>query len=227
MIPPSFPITPYDPATLDVLRRRARDALRTRLRGLRAALPRDAATTLSTSIARSVIALDVWQNARSVALYSSIPYEVCTRDLFSDARARGLRVSLPVVVRDSPLEFREAFGQGGDQALVPGIWGILEPTESSPVVDPRSLDLILVPALAVDPRGYRLGYGKGHYDRTLPLAENATRVAVVFDFQLIAEVPDYDHDVPVDQVVTDRRVLLATAGRLPLRDPPNHDREKP
>ena len=70
--------------------------------------------------------------------------------------------------------------------------------------------MIVVPALAVDPRGHRIGYGAGYYDRTLPrFAPPAVRRAVAFDFQLVAEVPSTEGDVAVDWIVTDARALRA------------------
>ena len=66
---------------------------------------------------------------------------------------------------------------------------------------------MVVPCLAIDPRGQRVGYGKGFYDRLLPTLPNAFRVAIAFDFQLVAEVPDAEGDVPVQAVVSDKRIL--------------------
>ena len=75
------------------------------------------------------------------------------------------------------------------------------------VVSPTMLDLVVVPGLAFDPHGHRLGRGGGYYDRFLSrLRDGATKVALVFDCQIIDDVPAVDHDVPVDAVVTDRRV---------------------
>ena len=62
-------------------------------------------------------------------------------------------------------------------------------------------------ALAVDPRGYRIGYGGGYYDRLLPQLQNALSCAVVYDFQLVAEVPELPFDVTVDLIVTDAQVI--------------------
>ena len=72
--------------------------------------------------------------------------------------------------------------------------------------DLRELDVVIVPALALDPAGQRIGYGAGYYDRALAMAA-VVKVGVIFDFQLVSEVPAMDGDVAVDWVVTDRRVL--------------------
>ena len=107
------------------------------------------------------------------------------------------------------LELRAAWR--GDQTwpLEAGVWGIEEPVAGAPVVPYDSVDLIVVPCLAIDPSGQRLGYGRGYYDRTLCLTTRAVSVAVAFDFQLVAEIPCEAHDVAVDWVVTDTRTLRA------------------
>jgi 5-formyltetrahydrofolate cyclo-ligase len=69
------------------------------------------------------------------------------------------------------------------------------------------IDLIIVPALALDASGYRLGYGRAHYDRLLPTLTQAFRVGAVYDFQLVPELPKELHDVPMHCVVSDSRVL--------------------
>jgi 5-formyltetrahydrofolate cyclo-ligase len=88
--------------------------------------------------------------------------------------------------------------------------GFLQPPAGSPRVPELDVGIVLVPALAVDERGHRIGWGKGFYDRLLPLVPDAVRIALVFDFQLVAEVPDTPGDERVDYVVTDSRVI-ATA----------------
>jgi 5-formyltetrahydrofolate cyclo-ligase len=202
------PSPPYGPEALGALRHKARAHLRQRLRALRSQLPDSARRAHAEAITRRVLALPAWQTARRVALFASLPEEVDTAGIIAEAQARGLFVALPVVDGDRARIFlREYSSPAGVRALVAGVWGIAEPEAGAPEVDPATLELVLVPCLAADPRGHRLGYGKGHYDRLLPLARNAVRVAVLFDFQLIAEVPELDHDAVVDWVVTERRVV--------------------
>ena len=199
---------PWDAADLDALRPRAKAALRKRLRSLRASHPPAVRAERSVAIARAVLALDVWQKARVVAVFSAMDEEVDTAALIADARARGLTVCLPCVTdAEGPLTFRVAWSPAGDQPLVAGVWGIEEPAADAPVMALDTIDVAIVPCLAVAPTGHRLGYGRGYYDRTLALMPRTTSVAVAFDFQLIAEVPSEAHDVPVTWVVTDRSTL--------------------
>ena len=86
--------------------------------------------------------------------------------------------------------------------------GFREPSADAPLAE--HLDVVIVPALAVDGRGFRLGYGAGFYDRALPRYRPPARaVAVIFDFQLAPELPIGPHDVAVDTIVTDARLLEA------------------
>jgi 5-formyltetrahydrofolate cyclo-ligase len=89
-------------------------------------------------------------------------------------------------------------------------FGFREPSLDDPEAVRGEVEAVVVPALAADPSGHRIGYGAGYYDRTLPrFAPPAVAVAVVFDFQLVAEVPTTDGDVRVDWIVTDTRVMKA------------------
>ncbi len=194
---------PWSPADLDAMRPRAKAHLRKRMRQLRGSLPPDARRRRSEAITTAVAALDAWRDARGVALYASLDDEFDTAALVADARARGVDVALPVVDGDAGLVFRWIVRDGSVFATQRSAWGLDEPTADAPLADLDAVGLVLVPALAVDPRGYRIGYGRAYYDRALPLFPNARRVAAVFAFQVIAEVPNEAHDQRVDTIVTD------------------------
>lgn len=89
--------------------------------------------------------------------------------------------------------------------LLPGSFGILEPNKNLPDFSSQELDLILLPALAIDKNGNRLGFGGGFYDRFLPTL-SAKKFAVIYDFQLIDSLPSEPHDIPVDAFVTEERI---------------------
>jgi 5-formyltetrahydrofolate cyclo-ligase len=97
--------------------------------------------------------------------------------------------------------------------LVFGIFGLLEPRQDAPEVASHDIDLFMVPGLAFDRRGTRVGYGGGYYDelaayvRAHPDATNARFVGFAFDFQLLDTCPTGEWDVPLDSVVTDERVV--------------------
>lgn len=129
-------------------------------------------------------------------------------DILVEATKRGYRTCLPVIEGDQPLRF--ALWSVGD-TLSESAFGIVQPeiSESTEFVDP---DYILMPALAFDKRGYRIGYGKGHYDRTLAaLKERKTITAIVIGYaeQLsLFQLPNEDHDIPADWVLTPEMAML-------------------
>ena len=192
----------------DLLRRRVKAELRTRMRGVRRAIPAAMCAERSQRIVGHLLALEPIARARTLALFWPIEerHEVDLRALDGDARARGVRVAYPAVdpdTREMAFRFVTHPGTMDERGL-----GFREPSPSEPEARPGELDAIVVPALAVDPRGHRIGYGAGYYDRALPrFAPSAVAVAVAFDFQLVAEVPEESGDVTVAWVVTDARVL--------------------
>lgn len=133
-----------------------------------------------------------------------IPYlsEIDTRPLLSALGAKGLATCVPVVIENNtPLEFR-IWAPG--EPTIAGRWGIPVPADGSPVVDP---DFLLVPMLAYDASGYRLGYGGGFYDRTLEklrAMKPVTAIGVAYSAQQVDTVARGDHDQPLDWVLTEK-----------------------
>jgi len=84
----------------------------------------------------------------------------------------------------------------------------MSPRQVGKPISPNSLDVVVVPGVAFDPDGNRIGYGGGYYDRFLIQVPRAWRIGVCYDLQLIKEVPRADHDVPVDAVVTEAKTIL-------------------
>lgn len=115
-------------------------------------------------------------------------------------RAEGWTVVLPAVLNDRDMEFREWHAHG---ELVRGRFRVLEPADG-PALDP---DVVVVPCVAVDDQGNRLGFGKGFYDRSLGADPRPVAVGVVFDEQVVAAVPAEPWDVPLDMVVTPTRTV--------------------
>ena len=186
------------------LRVRVKEEMRTRRKAVRRALPHSARVARSEAICERVMALPEWESASTVLAFVSMRTEVQTERAVAAARAAGKRV---VATRMNEtfddLALRE---WRADDPLEESGNLFLQPSKDAPSVDPDEIDLVLVPALAVDERGHRVGYGKGFYDRLLPRLTHATRVAVVFDFERVAEVPEREGDQRVDVIVTDARV---------------------
>ena len=188
-----------------LLRQRAKLALRSRMRAVRQALPSSACDARSDEIHKRLFTLPELKSSETVLAFASIRNEVRTRPSMEAAWAIGKRVALPRVVAD---EIR-LYLVDSKTLLVEGAFSVPEPSEEAEQVRPDEVDFALVPALAVDPRGYRIGYGGGYYDRLIPRLERACTCAVAYDFQLVSEVPELPFDVAVDLIVTDKRVIRA------------------
>lgn len=190
----------------DVIAVKVKAELRKRMRGLRRAAPRDACEARSAKIRATLLALPAVQAARSIALFFPIEgrNEVDLVPLDAELRARGVVVGYPIIEPESRvMSFRAVASL---EALEERGFGFREPSLDSPVLS--SPDVIVVPALAVAPSGQRLGYGAGFYDRALA-ESSAWTVAVIFDYQLLADLPTLPHDVPVAHIVTDARSVAA------------------
>lgn len=187
------------------LRERVKEELRRRIRAVRGALPAEARAQRSARVAERVLSLPEVADARCVAGFVPIRSEVDPTAILDALADAGARVCLPRV--DAERGAIVLHERVADMPLQPSPFGVPEPPASAPEVAPADVDVVLVPGLAFDPRGYRVGYGKGYYDRLLATMPQALSVAIGFDFQLVPEVPDLPHDVPVRVVVTDARVL--------------------
>lgn len=134
-----------------------------------------------------------------VALYWPIRDEIDCKPLLTALVDSGQPVCLPVVLGDEePLEMR-LWEEG--QPLYPSGFGTLAPAETAPVVEP---DIVVIPLLAFDRLGTRLGYGKGYYDRTLAaLSKKPLLVGYAFAGQELDFIPREDHDMPLDILVTE------------------------
>lgn len=188
----------------------AKRVLRRRLAGLRQALPAAAAAARSRAAGERLLTLPVLAAARSVALYAAIDAKNELDLALVDAalRARGTAVYYPFLERREARRFTGFRRSWSRAELHARGQRFAEPPATAPVALAGELDVIVIPALGVAPDGHRLGYGAGWYDVTLPeFRPPAVAVAVVFDFQLLGELPSEAHDVAVDWVVTDRRCL--------------------
>jgi 5-formyltetrahydrofolate cyclo-ligase len=203
-----------DGPALQSLARSARRQLRQRMQALRAAIPAAARARRDAAVVERLLALPEVTRARSIALFSAMPEkaELDVRALDVHERTRGHAVAYPRLASTA-----EA-GIFGDLAstrsladLSPSRLGFLEPAAEVTAAAAGDVDVVIVPALAASATGHRLGYGAGFYDRVLPAYRPpAIAVVVVYDFQLLAELPILDHDVPCDIVVTDSRTLRIT-----------------
>lgn len=190
------------------LAKQAKRVLRKQMRGVRGTHPAGVLTHHAEVIQDRVMQLPAFVNAKVLALCSVPPGQrgVDTTRLAQKARSLGKSVAYPRVDFDAQsVAFHEApetelEGRGLDTAEAP---------PHASIVSPDTIDLVVVPVLAVDPTGVFIGDGSGIYDHVLQRMATALCVAVAFEFQIIPEAPRTSDDVPVAVVVTERRVIEA------------------
>ena len=152
------------------------------------------------AIAAGVMALPEYQTAGTVFCYVSTAGEIDTRTVLRDAFRRGKRVCVPLCVAKGRMELREISSL---DELVPGTYGIPEPTDACPRVDTDSVDFAVVPCVCCNRSGHRLGRGGGYYDQFLA-TYRAAAVLVCRERLLRDEIPMETHDSIVPWVITER-----------------------
>jgi 5-formyltetrahydrofolate cyclo-ligase len=186
--------------------------LRAQVLARRSALPADQRSAAATLIRDAVLAEPQVQMAGTIAAYYSIGSEPGTHGLVFALWKRGSYVLLPVLRPDGDLDWAS---YEGPDSMVPGPRGLLEPGEPPRGVDAVArADAVLVPALAVDEAGRRLGRGGGSYDRALArVGPLVPLIALVYDDELVERVPTEGHDIPVRATASPRAGLTFTGAR--------------
>ena len=182
----------------------AKADLRRRGRRTRAALGAVQRELASRRICEHILDSELYRRAECLAAYLAFGHEVDLELLIAESFAQPLekRLALPRIVLGG--ERRLTLHLASAEDLEPHPYGPRQPTVTSPLVEPREIDLVLVPGLAFDRRGGRLGYGHGYYDRLLThLPALTPRVGVSFDALVVESVPVADHDVRLTHLVTE------------------------
>ncbi|WP_328317976.1 5-formyltetrahydrofolate cyclo-ligase [Streptomyces sp. NBC_00388] len=179
-------------------------SLRQQLLAARALLTIQDVESAAAVLAGHAVALPELARAHTVAAYVSVGREPGTRPLLDALRDRGVRVLLPVLLPDNDLDWG---AYEGADSLVPAGRGLLEPGGARLGVRAvLEADAVLLPGLAVDGRGMRLGRGGGSYDRVLArlarAGEHPALVVLLYGDEVVARVPEEPHDHPVQAVVT-------------------------
>ena len=180
-----------------------KNALRRQMKAEREGWEAEYRQGADVAIAHHVRKSAVWLAAGTVFAYVSVGCEVDTRALIDAALQEGKRVCAPRCLDKGRMEAR---GIASLDALVPAAYGLLEPAEDAPLVPPEEIDLILVPCLAADRNGHRLGYGGGYYDRFLESAAKPS-ICLCRRRALLDGVPHEEHDAAVDAVATETGMI--------------------
>ena len=169
-------------------------------------MPSEQRAAKSQEIEEGLFALPEFKSARIVMFFASFRSEVDTGPMIRHALTLGKRVILPKVKGKDLILFEI---RDFEKDVSPGAWGIPEPVASIPI-DLAEVDLIVVPGVAFDGRGNRLGYGAGFYDRLLRAFTKAI-VALAFENQVVPRIHADPHDVPVKMIVTEKRVIATNS----------------
>ncbi len=177
-------------------------ALRRELAARRRTIREDAAAWAARAAFDRLTEEPAFRAARRVGLYAALADELPTRSLFEALVCQGRECLLPRALAGRRLEF--ALCERWED-LQPGRYGVLEPPQGAPRREPRAGDVVLVPGVAFDREGHRLGRGKGYYDRTFAAAgkESPLLIGVAYAFQLVGAVPHGDADRAMDAVATE------------------------
>lgn len=191
----------------------SKHTLRESILAVRARLTAGDAEATATVLAERALGLPELAEAQTVAAYVSVGREPGTRPLLDALHERGVRVLLPVLLPDNDLDWAEYTGAG---QLAPAARGLLEP--GGPRLGPDAVmnaDAVLLPGLAVDGHGVRLGRGGGSYDRVLARIGAAgvrpVLAVLLYDAELVGSVPAEPHDLPVSVAVTPSEVYRFAA----------------
>lgn len=175
----------------------AKDTMRRRIREMKRQFTGEQLDELSLHVMSRLLAHPAVAAAKTILMYYSLPDEVNTHDAVNQLVQAGKTVLLPRVTDGENMEIRR-YHNAGD--LVPGSYGIMEPTGEA-YTNYVDIDVAVVPGMAFDAQGHRLGRGKGYYDRFLPKAAKAYKIGVCFDFQKQETIPTDDNDVTMDYVI--------------------------
>ncbi len=179
--------------------------LREEMNRKRNALTKGEAESKSEAIMRNLAKLAEYKKAKAVMFYASKGNEVGTEMPIRKSLGEGRLVLLPITnAEKGELEISEI--KDYDSDLKKGAYGIMEPKQKTAVAEDE-IDAVIVPGIAFDMEGHRLGYGLGYYDKLLHRLANAAKIGLAYDFQVVDNLPRESHDQPMDIVVTESRVI--------------------
>ena len=173
----------------------------------RDSIPKDLKEQKNISIRNRLLNLEEFINTKSVLMYVSFRTEVDTIKQLEAILCLGKRLIVPLV--DSKQKTLTLYEIKDTSELEPGYMGILEPNVSEDrKVELKEIDIVVIPGTGFDPKGNRLGYGGGYYDRLLAdTGKNIPKVALAFEEQIVEDIPAEPHDMKMDIIVTDKRVI--------------------
>lgn len=184
-----------------------KEELRKKILSKRFKMSQGEVQTKSEVICRSLISSELFREAKIISLYSPIKREVRTENIFTAAKSEGKKVGFPVSNSDNT---EITYYEVGDMSeLFKGTYGIMEPsTDTKKMIKASDIDLIIIPGVAFDERGFRIGYGGGYFDRLLEKDNvKAITTALAFDAQMVPRIPEESHDMRINFIFTESRKI--------------------
>lgn len=179
-----------------------KSGIREQLLKKRNALSKSEILEKSYKIMEKLSSLQEYDKSKNIMFFVSFDNEVHTHDMIKEA----LKTKIVIVPKVIEHKIEPALIADFDRLVPTGKFGILEPFE--PVLfNRKNIGIVLVPGIAFDRNGHRIGYGFGHYDRFLKTLPKAIKIGLCFDFQIVDKVPHEDFDVAMDIIVTDEEVI--------------------
>lgn len=185
-----------------------KDNLRREIRRLRDRLAPQERKMASEVIASRLMALPQWEKARVIFSYLSIQSEVETESLILEAMRQGKIIAVPHTDYERHIVIPSVLKDLG-QDLICRRFGLLEPSKKSlrPLAA-ADIDITVIPGCVFDPRGGRIGYGMGFYDRfLLNLREDSLKIGLAYEIQIVPRVPVQEHDCLMDMIITEKRTI--------------------
>ncbi len=184
--------------------------LRATLKPILAAIPPSTQLAASNSISNHLLNSLTYQSASTILAYAALPAELSLDPLILEALADNKRICIPQINWEDK-SMRPAQIHNLDSDLQTGRYGVRTPINGCPLVETHELDLILIPGLAFDRQGNRLGRGAGFYDRLISTLDRTDKrpslVGVCYQCQIVDRVPTEPHDYPMDRVITENGFL--------------------
>ncbi len=182
--------------------------LRKRILALRRSQSPQAIERKSAGIKRKLLGTAQFSKAEWILFYLALADEVQTEEMMEESLKLGKRVAVPLIDAQNNQILISRL-ENPERELETGILGILQPKKNFyRPLEMGKLELVIVPGVAFDKRGNRLGFGRGFYDRFLKKVPDSTKsVALAFELQLVDDTRPRSHDVPVDYIITEKRII--------------------
>ena len=168
----------------------------------RNSLPKKEAAEYSSRIKTRLFNLEQYKKSKTIMFFVSFSNEVCTHEMIEES-LKNKTVIVPKVFHQ---EIEPSVIISFDNLVASRKFGILEPIETMKIAY-KNIDLVIVPGIVFDQHGHRIGYGFGYYDKFLHKVPKAIKIGFAFDFQVVDKIPNEEHDIPVDMIVTEKSVI--------------------